>query len=114
MWLKRGECRWIPKSEDVKNEGKYYILNGDKVRIGECSWEHVPFASISLEDKEKLWQKHRQQNVPSQVVDPEFEKRLNSLPPQLHLHPILETVASYLEEEVNLLFVIVTVITRVL
>lgn len=50
-----------------------------------------------------MWQKHLQQNVPSQVVDPEFEKRLQSLPPQLHLHPILEKVGSYLEEEVNLI-----------
>ena len=103
MWVKHGECGWIPRSEDVRNEGKYYILNDGKVRIGDCLWKYVPFASVSLEDKEKLWQNHRQHIA--LVHDPVFERRLNSLPPELHHHPILETVASYLEEEVKLLFV---------
>ena len=110
VWVKRGDCRWIPASEDKNKEGKRYILNGNKVRIGECSWEHVPMSSVPLEDKEKLWQNSRQ-HVRPQVADPEFERRLNSLPPRLHLHPILETIASHLEE-VIFFFFFLTIITR--
>ena len=54
-------------------------------------------SSVTLEEKEKLWQNQRQ-HLRSKVVDRELEKRLNSLPPRLHLHPILETISCYLEE----------------
>ena len=102
VWVKRGDCRWIPRSEDKNNEGKHYPLT-DKVRIGECSWERVPFSSVTVEEKEKLWQNSRQ-HVRPKVTDREFERRLNSLPPRLHLHPILETIAFHLEEVFFLFF----------
>ena len=97
VWVKRGECRWIPRFEDKTNEGKYYILNDNKERIGECSWEYVPFSSVTLKEKEKLWQQSRKHAGPA-VIDREFEGRMKSLPSRLHLHPILETIALHLEE----------------
>ena len=97
MWVKRGDCRWILESEDVRNEGKRYPLHG-KVRIGERSWVSVPAASILSDKKHELWQDLTKQQVFLQVDDPAFEIRMNTLPARLQLHPILETVAPYMEE----------------
>ena len=102
MWVKRGDCRWISECEDKKKEGKHYILH-KKVQIGERWWESVSAASIPSMEKHQLWQDLRK-NVCPQVDDPEFERRMNSLPARLQFHPILETVAPYLEEVIFLKF----------
>ena len=82
VWVRRGNCRWIPQYEDKNYEGKMYPLT-DKVRIGDFSWKRVPLISLPLKEKEKLWQK---------FCDEDIEKRLNSMPSFLHLTPILKEI----------------------
>ena len=98
MWVRRGDCRWIPKSEDERHEGKRYILNEGKVRLGDCRWESVPAASITTDKKHQLWQDLTKKQVFPRVDDPAFETRMKALPVHLQLHPILETIAPYMEE----------------
>ena len=98
MWVKRGDCHWISESEDVRNEGKRYILNRGMVRMGDCWWESVPAASIPSDKKHQLWQDLTKKQVFPRVDDPAFEIRMNALPVHLQLHPILETIAPFMEE----------------
>ena len=98
MWVKRGDCRWIPKSEDVKKEGKRYLLNRDKVRLGDCRWESVPSTRIQTDKKHQLWQDLTKNETFPPVDDSAFEIRMKALPERLQLHPILEIMAPYMEE----------------
>ena len=97
MWVRRGACRWIPKHDDEKNEGKRWLLN-DNVRIGDCWWESIPASRITTEKKHQLWQDLTKKEIFSPVIDPAFEIRMKALPVHLQLHPILETIAPHMEE----------------
>ena len=97
MWVRRGACRWIPKRDDEKNEGKRCLLN-DKVRIGDCRWESIPASRITTDKKLQLWQDLTKKEIFSPVTDPVFEARMKTLPVRLQQPPILETIAPHMEE----------------
>ena len=96
MWIKRGDCHWIPENEDVRNEGRRYPLH-KKVCIGDRRWESVPVGSLSMEERNQVWQDLPRIVYP-QVHDVEFERRMKNLPKELQTHVILETMAPNLEE----------------
>ena len=101
MWVRRGACRWIPKREDEKNEGKRYILNEGKVRMGDCRWESIPASRITTDKKHQLWQDLTKKQIFPPVNDAQFEMRMKAIPSRLQLHPILETIAPFMEEVKN-------------
>ena len=96
LWIKRGDCHWILEHEDTRNEGRRYPLH-QKVRIGDCRWEAVPVSSLSMEEKNQIWQNFPRIVYPP-VRDVEFERGMKNLPKELQTHVILEAMAPNLEE----------------
>ena len=97
LWVKRGDCRWIPASQDTDKRGKRYILNRGMVRIGDCQWEAVPARLFTPEAKIQIWQNYPKMDYPP-VRDALFEARMAALPPKLQTPVILEAMAPNMED----------------
>lgn len=95
VWIKHGDCHWVFEHEDTRNEGRRYALH-QKVRIGERRWEAVPLGSLSLEEKNQIWEDLPKITFPP-FQDAEFEKHMTNLPKRLQIHPVLTVMAPNFE-----------------